>query len=186
MLSPMRYKSFTWPHNPRTYAIRYIRQTAVHKVPLGLYTMQDLGRTCRVLSGEGEFYGKDAYDTFKALATVFYEPGPGTLIHPIWQTSSAYFTALQLRQEPREDYVAYSFEFQEGYSGYGSVKTCAAPQRTAAAPRTASASYVTICAGDTLWAVAQRAGLRLQELLALNPTIANPNLIVPGQKVRVA
>ena len=71
MLSPMRYKSFTFPHNPKIYTISYERQTATHKVPMGIYTMQDLGRNCRVLSGEGEFYGRDAYDIYKMLATVF-------------------------------------------------------------------------------------------------------------------
>lgn len=43
MLAPMRYKTFVWPHNPRTYTITYARDTAVHKVPMGVYTMQDLG-----------------------------------------------------------------------------------------------------------------------------------------------
>ena len=127
MLAPMRYKTFVWPHNPRTYTITYARDTAVHKVPMGVYTMQDLGRNCRVLSGEGEFYGRDAYDIFKMLATVFYSEGPGTLIHPVWQTSTAYFTALSLRQEPREDYVAYAFTFQEGYSGYAGMTLMTQP-----------------------------------------------------------
>ena len=43
-LTPMRYKSYTWPHNPRVYSIDYERKMAVHKVPFGLYHLQDLGR----------------------------------------------------------------------------------------------------------------------------------------------
>ena len=42
-LTPMRYKSYTWPHNPRVYSIDYERKMAVHKVPFGLYHLQDLG-----------------------------------------------------------------------------------------------------------------------------------------------
>ena len=39
----MQYKSYVWPHNPRTYTIQYVRKVAVHKVPFGRYAMQDLG-----------------------------------------------------------------------------------------------------------------------------------------------
>ena len=189
MLPPMRYKTFTFPHNPRIYAISYQRDVAVQKVPMGIFSMQDLGRTCRVLQGEGEFYGRRAYDTFKELATVFYENGPGALYHPVWQSSRAYFTKLSLRQEPRRDYVAYSFEFREGFFGYAAIqKTKAASSGSSAAAKTAAsaASYVTVSPGDTLWAIASRNGMTLEALLALNPGISNPNLIHAGEKVRIA
>ena len=47
LLTPMRYKSYIWPHNPAVYSITYQRQVAAHKVPFGRYCMQDLGLTCR-------------------------------------------------------------------------------------------------------------------------------------------
>lgn len=196
MLTPMRYKDFTWPHNPRTYAITYERQTALLKVPMGVYTMQDLGRSCRVMRGEGEFYGATAYETFKALATVFYDTGPGTLVHPVWQTSAAYFTALSLTQEPREDYVAYSFTFTEGYEGYaaltqvksGESGSSASSGTSSAASGAAAATaetYYTVQAGDTLWAIAAACGMTLAALLELNTWVSNPNLITVGQQVRI-
>ena len=117
-LTPMQYKTYTWPYNPRTYSISYERKVAVHKVPFGRYAMQDLGLTRRVMRGEGEFCGEGAYDEFKKLATVFYRDGPGTLIHPVWQTSKAYFVELSLAQEPRKDYVRYTFTFWETYEHY--------------------------------------------------------------------
>lgn len=187
MLPPMRYKEFTFPHNPRVYTISYQRDVAVQKVPMGIFSMQDLGRTCRVLKGEGEFYGPDAYDTFKELATVFYENGPGALYHPIWQSSRAYFTKLSLRQEPRKDYVAYSFEFQEGFFGYADIRRVQPSGGNQsggaqAAPGGDGETY-TVVAGDTLWAIAKNNGMTLQALLAINPQIANPNLIHAGEKV---
>ena len=93
-LTPMQYKSYVWPHNPRTYTIQYVRKVAVHKVPFGRYAMQDLGLGRRVMKGEGEFYGAGAYEEFKKLASVFYHSGPGTLIHPVWQSAKAYFDRL--------------------------------------------------------------------------------------------
>ena len=123
LLTPMRYKNYIWPHNPATYSISYERQVAVHKVPFGRYCMQDLGMSCRVIRGQGEFAGEDAYEEFKRLASAFYEDGPGLLIHPLWQISNAYFTALKLEQEPLPDYVRYSFEFRERFDGYGEELT---------------------------------------------------------------
>lgn len=188
MLAAMRYKSFTWPNNPSDYSITYERQTALHKVPMGAYIIEDMGRTCRVMRGTGVFYGKGAYDTFKKLATVFYQNGPGVLYHPIWMTTNAYFTELKLLQEPMEDYVVYSFAFQEGFSGYGGmVKLAAAktPTGTAAKAPAVTAQYHTVVRGDSLWAIGNRYGLTVAQLLKLNPGISNPNLIYAGQKVRV-
>ena len=128
LLTPMRYKDYIWPHNPATYSITYERQVAVHKVPFGRYAMQDLGQSCRVIRGQGEFAGEGAYDAFKQLASVFYSEGPGLLIHPLWQISNAYFTALKLEQEPLPNYVRYSFEFRERYDGYSEALTALAAE----------------------------------------------------------
>ena len=123
ILTPMRYKNYTWPHNPRVYSIDYERKMAVHKVPFGYYYLQDLGRTRRVMEGEGEFVGEGAYSQFGQLANVFYEEGPGLLIHPVWQAASAYFVSLRLEQEPLPDYVRYSFTFWEDADYYnGAVR----------------------------------------------------------------
>ena len=186
-LAPMRYKSYTWPHNPRVYSIDYERKMAVHKVPFGLYHLQDLGRTRRVMEGEGEFVGADAYSQFGQLANVFYDSGPGLLVHPLWQTASAYFVALRLEQEPRPDYVRYSFTFWEDVSYYsGEVRTFAPDQETAAGGSGVGGGYHLVKQGDTFWSIARRYGLSLEELAAKNPQIRNPNLIRVGEKVKIA
>ena len=188
-LSPMRYKGYTWPHNPRVYSIDYERKMAVHKTPFGLFRLQDLGRTNRIMEGEGEFVGEGAYAQFGQLANVFYDPGPGLLIHPLWQASNAYFVSLRLEQEPRPDYVRYSFSFWEDDSWYTSLAT-----QDTALGQTGSAQgeagngdvvYHRVVKGDTLWDLAIQYGLSLSELIALNPQIKNPNLIQVGEEVRV-
>lgn len=184
ILSPMRYKDYIWPHNPATYSISYERQVAVHKVPFGRYCTQDLGLTCRVMRGEGVFAGEGAYEEFKALATVFYGGGPGLLIHPVWQVSSAYFTALRLEQEPLPDYVRYSFEFREDYEGYSQALTELAGGGPSPAAGKASSSIVhTVAEGESLWTIARSRGVTLEVLLEANPAIKNPNLIHCGDQV---
>lgn len=186
-LRPMQYKGFVWPHNPRTYTITYDRQVAVHKAPFGRYAMQDLGMTHRVMRGEGEFVGPEAYDTFRALASVFYEGGPGTLLHPVWQSAQVYFVALALTQEPRKDYVRYTFTFWETYSRYRDTLAPAGASDEGSGSQSGGGTTSpggrthTVAQGETLWGIAQAWGVTLGELLAKNPQLKNPNVIQPGQ-----
>ena len=198
LLTPMRYKDYIWPHNPATYSITFERQIALHKVPFGRYCMQDLGMGCRVMRGQGEFSGEGAYDEFKKLATVFYADGPGLLIHPLWQSANAYFTALKLEQEPLPDYVRYSFEFRERYDGYsdsltslgtaaggsaGSTAGSAAGSIGQAAQTATPKTTHSVVSGDTLWGISRRYNVALEDLLRANPGIKNPNLIRIGEQV---
>lgn len=191
ILSPMRFKNYVWPHNPRVYQIDYERNIAVHKVPFGEYFLQAMGRTQRILRGEGEFVGAGAYEEFKKLASLFYGREPGLLVHPIWQISNAYLARLRLREEPTENYVAYSFEFWECYDEYtpGAKRVtseAAAPggSRLPEAQRTDETWYTAV-SGDCLWDIARTHSLTLEALLALNPQIKNPNLLYVGDRVRV-
>ena len=188
-LAPMTFKGFVWPHNPRVYTITFERKMANYKVPFGRHYLQSLGQTRRVLRGEGEFVGEGAYDNFKELASIFYEETPGVLVHPVWVAATAWFVGLELRQEPRSDYVRYSFEFWEVYSGL----TDKLEERAngAAAPSGGTegggqAAYHTVARGDTLWAIANRYGVSLSAIIQWNPQIKNPNLIRPGERVRVS
>jgi prophage DNA circulation protein len=190
-LSPMRFKSYVWPHNPRTYEIEFRRGIVTHKVPFGAYTLQNLGRTNRVLRGEGEFCGTGAYEEFKKLASVFYEDTPGILVHPLWQTANAYFADLSLKEVPTQDYVSYTFEFWECFDGYesGAVKVSysgGTSLTAASAGKTSGKSWYTVKSGDCMWNIANACGLTLAELVALNPQVKNPNLIYPGDVLRTA
>lgn len=206
-LAAMRYKSYVWPHNPRVYTIDYQREVAVQKFPLGSYRLQDLGLGHRVMKGEGEFEGEGAYDEFKKLACIFYDGGPGPLIHPIWQASDAYFVELSLAQEPRPDYVRYTFTFWEEAGETPGLKEVSAVQgevtqtgtqtetgaqsgsgvqvQSQSKSAASAAVWHTVNKGETLWGISKKYGVALVEVIALNPQIKNPNLIYPGEKVRV-
>lgn len=65
LLTPMRYKDYTWPHNPETYSVEYRRQVVVHKVPFGQYVLQDVGETCRIFQGRERLRGRTPMNSSK-------------------------------------------------------------------------------------------------------------------------
>lgn len=183
-LAPMQYKDYVWPHNPEMYTITFERRVAVKKVPFGRYGMQDLGLTYRVMRGEGEFVGKDAYAEFKKLACVFYQGGAGILVHPVWQTAEAYFVSLELTQQPLEDYVRYRFTFWETSPlDTALIRVSNGSAAAADGAKSPAKSAYSVVRGDTLWGIADRFGVTLTALLRANPQIKNPNYIVTGQQV---
>ena len=108
------------------------------------------------------------------------------LVHPVWMTTTAWFAGLELRQEPRRDYVAYSFEFWEVMSNGNTTElTTAAVSGGTQTGGNAQGEWHTVVWGDTLWGLSRRYGEPLNSIIALNPQIRNPNLIYPGQRVRI-
>ncbi len=183
-LTPMRFKDFTWPHNPAVYRVEYRRRLAVHPVPFGRCVLEELGGAYRVLSGEGVFAGPWAYQQFQRLAEVFREGGPGLLVHPVWQTERAYFASLEAAEEPLPDFVRYRFEFWEDWTGYDAALTEQTAVSGSGTPEVpASPAAVTVRRGDTLWGIARAHGVTLAALIRANPQIKNPNLIRPGEAV---
>ena len=189
-LTPMRYKDYIWPSNPGSYRISFRRVVAEHKLPFGRSVTQDLGQVCRVLEGEGEFAGEGAYEEFKRLATVFYGGGAGVLVHPVWMTTRAYFTKLEVVQEPLPDYVRYRFSFWEDSTASGGLVEVSVEGEPEGGtdpeiPAGGWGAVHTVRKGETLWGIAWRYGVALTALIAANPQIKNPNLIYPGDQVRI-
>lgn len=186
-LAPMRYKDYIWPHNPKVYSINFQRRMGTGKVPFGRFYLQDLGLEHRVMRGEGEFVGAGAYSEFKKLASVFYSEGPGLLVHPVWQSVSAYFVALSLAQEPRADYVKYRFEFWEVYNGErtGLSETGEKKKPASGGKPEGGGQWHTVVRGESLWSIAAKYGRTLTDVIALNPQLKNPNLIFAGERIRV-
>lgn len=46
-------------------------------------------------------------------------------------------------------------------------------------------STYTIIPGDTMWSIARKYGIKLNDLIAVNPQITNTSLIIPGQIINI-
>ena len=108
----LSYKTFVWPRNPHTYVEKTSREPK-YSTQNGVTYFDGMGDLKRTITGEGTFYGTDAYMQFKRLQLLFEDSTPGNLEHPVWGIRYCYFTGLELTQEPKENVVSYKFTFTQ-------------------------------------------------------------------------
>lgn len=108
----MSFKGVDWPRNPDHYCQEYLREPVYSKDSSNNTVFTGMGPLKLTVTGSGAFFGTNAYDNFKVLSNLFSQSTVGALYHPVWGTVQAFFTKLELTQEPKPDYVAYSFEFK--------------------------------------------------------------------------
>ena len=115
----LQFKNFLWPNDPDTYR-EILSREPQYATENGEPVYRGISATQRVISGSGAFFGEDACDSFRELMELAEDNSPGDLVHPLWGTRYCYLTKLELTQQPREDFVSYSFEFIQARSD-GSV-----------------------------------------------------------------
>lgn len=110
---------------------------------------------------------------------------------PVWRTVSAYFVTLELMEEPLPDYVRYRFSFWEDSTASGGLVEVPVegepeggtdpeiPAGGWGAP-SIQCGKEKPCGGSP-----GGTGVALTALIAANPQIKNPNLIYPGDQVRI-
>lgn len=106
----LSYKTFVWPHNPHTYQETCTREPQYYTQDGETY-YEGMGKLKRIITGSGVFFGEDAYAQFKKLLALMEDATAGDLEHPIWGIRYCYFTGLELTQEPKDNYVSYTFTF---------------------------------------------------------------------------
>ena len=109
-------------------------------------------------------------------------------MHPVWPTIYAYFAKLNLREEPREDYVHYSFEFWE-YKGSKFEDVAEAMDNFDYDDPLASLPglkrYTTAAEGDTLRSLAEKFGVSVEQMCSMNPSVEDPDEeLTKGQLIR--
>jgi hypothetical protein len=107
------FKGFTWPQNPEYFRQKFVREPNYVKVEDGEPVFSGMGPLKRTITGSGAFMGENAYTEFKKLIALCDAKEAGILKHPVWGDVNAYLLELEMAQEPRADYVAYSFTFRE-------------------------------------------------------------------------
>lgn len=170
-LGAMRYKSYVWPNNPSHIQLTNRRDVRELRQPFAGAVAQDLGRRMRAVKGSGLFFGDTALPDYARLQSVFACGGAGTLIIPGFDAIWAQFEELEMTQDPGPGMIGYRFAFRE--------------QSAAAPPAPPTPASVIAGAGDSLFAVASRYGVSLEQLVLCNPDIRHPFDLIAGRVVRL-
>ena len=115
-----------------------------------------MGLQNKIIRGEGEFTGPDAYENFRKLAALFEENKGGKLVHPVWPTMRAYFDAMD------------DFDYDDPAASLPGLKR-----------------YTMAVEGDTLRILAAKFNVTVEQMCSMNPTVAGPDTaLTVGQIIR--
>lgn len=167
-LVPMRFKGFSWHHNPREITFECGRKVNEHKSPFGKAYIQDTGRNNMIVKGVGELYGTDCMEQFNRLLQLFKSGGQGVLAIPKLTPIYAIFESIKILGEPKPDVLTYSFVFREVME-----------RKTDAKPL----SY--IAENETLWDISHKFDISIDELVALNIHIKRPDIVLDGSVIKL-
>ena len=113
MAVSMRYKTLTFPINPKTFSISAVRNIHTYHSPFTGMITQDYGAKTRVITGSGEYYSLSAQTNFNNLWNLFVQKNHGILVPPSGQYITAIFSSLKMVGEAGPDIIKYAFEFIE-------------------------------------------------------------------------
>ena len=169
-LATMRYKGTAWEHNPQTLKISSHRSLYEQGVAGGSSVVRDFGERSRVITGSGQLAGEDCISKFAELVVLQNQSDSGILSLPDVAPFYAFFKSVELSCDPTPELITYKFEFVEDLSR----------GRTDIEKR-----YHTVAEDETLWDISYRYGVKIEELVELNPELSRVDELTVESRVRV-
>jgi hypothetical protein len=173
ILAPMRFGGYTWEYNPHTIKILSEKEIIENKIPYANNVIQNFGRMSRVVKGEGYIYGSSCFAQYDALWNIYKENKKGILSVPEFVVMEAEFYTLEIKGEPTDSLINYSFVFIEVMNSERNGKT------------NSPVSEHTIVEGQNLWTVGNIYNISVEKLLELNPNIKHPFDVEEGEQVQL-
>lgn len=114
-MESMKFKDYVWGNNPYTCSYTSQRDIVKHRYPeLSGAELEGFSADGAVVTGSGEFFGEGAYNKWMELVEIYKDNAVGEFFHPVFRDiTHAAMKKLDATVEPRENYVAYTFEFWE-------------------------------------------------------------------------
>lgn len=166
----MSFRGFVFPVNPAVIRVTQKRHISRRAVPFGEDIVADTGKSGRVISGEGEFFGAGAQQAFDELREVFEQKGAGMLYVPSQKPVLACFERLELNGRDVEGVIGYSFSFIECENG-SDVE---------------SVYCIAADGSHSLWDYSYLYGRDIMELIRLNPDVRRPDTrLEAGKELRL-
>lgn len=170
MTSPMRFRNFSWKFNPHSIKISSKKDIAEEHMPYGDNILQSIGRNCAVITGEGSFFGKDCFEQYRKLWSLYRENKDGILSIPEFMVMKAHFSSLTIIGDPTDNLISYKFTFIEVMNSEREHLVFSIYQAKE---------------NESLWDVSYKFNISVEELLRLNPKIRHPFDVTTGDEVRL-
>lgn len=171
ILAKIRYKGYSWVHNPKTLKVTKEQILRENQIPFGKSDIQDLGGKSRVISGTGQLCGEDCLIQYQQLLELQSLEGSGILSLPDTKPFYAFFKSIELDCDPTPEVVTYNFVFIEDVSR----------SRVSTEP-----TYYTVLSNyENLWDISYKYGVDMNTLVSLNPQIKRIDELMKGEKVRI-
>lgn len=169
-LEKMSYKNYVWSHNPKEIVIEEEKNIKEFLLPFSTNVLQNFGRKKRVVKGVGEFFGDACLEDFNELRGIYVNDDTGYLKLPNTEPFLAAFKLLKMSGVGSQNVITYTFEFWEKIEqnlNKANFKN----------------KYYTAIDGETLWNIAYKCDMTVNELARLNPQIKRPDSLKGGQRV---
>jgi hypothetical protein len=169
--APMRFCGLSLHHNPEKLTLSGRDHLKEYLSPCCEADSESLYRELYRVTGEGEFYGKDCMNQYKALERLQLLRQRGKLVLPDRKPLYAYLKELSLTAKPVDSVLSYRFVFVEAQS----------PRRhVMGTPDVYLAKD-----GESLWDIAYAYNMPIERLVTLNPQIALIDALSEGEKVKL-
>lgn len=152
-LIKMSYKGFIFDANPESIEINLSKNISTKQFPFSISKSQEINIQPTIISGKGKFVGENARERAYLLEKVFKSNCSSYLFVPNASPIKAFFKALNMSYNSKENAVYYSFEFVEDVSG---KKT------------DYNFGYTFAKENENLYDVANRTGVEIDKLFEIN------------------
>lgn len=170
ILSRMRFKGYSWEHNPKALKLTSTEQLSEQVVPQGKFRIQDFGARSRVVSGTAQLYGDDCLQQYHLLQKLQNQSTSGVLSVPDMQPFYAYFKSIELACDPTPDLVTYNFEFIEDLTKKAENN---------------DKVYHIVKEDETMWDISYAYDVDIQQLVELNTHIKRLDELEEGESIRI-
>lgn len=162
----MCFCGYIWNNNPSNVKIEHTRLFNDDIIPYSKSVLQDVAIKRRIISGNGEFFGENCFEQFNKLYEIFEKGQSGILYIPNIININAKLYSLEVTKTNIKDVIEYKFIFWEDYC----------------INNLSNNSFVT-AQNECLWDIANKLNINIDNLIALNPSIKRPDLILKNTEV---
>ncbi len=171
-LAVMRFGGTSFHHNPKTLAVQYEKQLAANSLVSGKTILQRTTENPVSISGTGELYGTSCFEQWNTLLSLYAGHARGVLTVPEVGAFVAVLSQLKLSAQPVEDVLTFSFTFT-------------VTDNPNEAATVSTEEYTVAETGETLWDIAYRTDVPIDNLVTLNPWVKSVREVDEGARVRI-